>query len=337
MGHRKFHAPKHGSLAYLPRKRASRHIGRIRNWPSVNELSLLGFAGYKAGMTHVVLVDNTPHSPYYGHERIRAVTVLDVPPLNVIGIRLYKNTTSGLQVLGEVWHYELPKDLNRAVTIPKNYDETLFEDKINALESMLEKVADVRLILATQPRLTSLPKKKPDIFEIALGGSDVKSKFDYAKSILNEKNISVDKVFSEGEYVDVVAITKGHGFQGPVKRWGIRILQHKSRKTKRGVGAIGPWHPHRVMYTVPRAGQMGLFQRTEYHKILLKIGSVGEEITPAGGFPHYGVVRGNYVLLLGSIPGSVGNLIKIRKSIRPPRYTLESAPQLLYISTTSKM
>ena len=63
MGHRKFHAPKHGSLAYLPRKRASRHIGRIRNWPSVNELSLLGFAGYKAGMTHVVLVDNTPHSP----------------------------------------------------------------------------------------------------------------------------------------------------------------------------------------------------------------------------------------------------------------------------------
>lgn len=80
--------------------------------------------------------------------------------------------------------------------------------------------------------------------------------------------------------MDVLAITKGKGFQGPVKRWGVKILPRKSRKTKRGVAVIGPWHPTRVLYTVPRAGQMGYFQRTEYNKRILKIGADGKEITP---------------------------------------------------------
>lgn len=337
MGHRKFHAPKRGSLAYLPRKRSSKSIGRIRNWPALDEVNLLGFAGYKAGMTHVVLVDNTPHSPYYGHERVRAVTVLDVPPLQVIGLRAYRVTPYGLKVLTDILSYELPKDLNRVMPLPKNYDQDTFEKKITKLEESIESIKEIRILLATQPRLASVSKKKPDLIESPIGGKNITESFEFAKTLLDNKTITVDSVFSEGEHVDVSAITKGHGFQGPVKRWGIKILQHKSRKTKRGVGAIGPWHPHGVMYTVPRAGQMGYHQRIEYNKVILKIGSVGEEVTPAGGFPHYGIVKGNYILLLGSVPGSIGRLIKIRKSIRQPAHPLEKPPQIIYISKTSKM
>jgi large subunit ribosomal protein L3 len=100
--------------------------------------------------------------------------------------------------------------------------------------------------------------------------------------------------------MDVVAITKGKGFQGPVKRWGVKLLPRKSRKTKRGVACIGPWKPARVLYTVPRAGQMGYHQRTEYNKRILKIGIDGKEVTPNGGFVRYGEVKGTYVIVDGS-------------------------------------
>ena len=39
MGHRKTHAPKHGSLAYLPRHRAKKPTARIRYWPEIKSES----------------------------------------------------------------------------------------------------------------------------------------------------------------------------------------------------------------------------------------------------------------------------------------------------------
>jgi uncharacterized protein YifN (PemK superfamily) len=60
------------------------------------------------------------------------------------------------------------------------------------------------------------------------------------------------------------------------------------------VGTLGAWTPHTVMYSVPRAGQMGFMQRTEYSKQILKIGEKGVEITPKGGFIRYGIVGGGF-------------------------------------------
>jgi len=332
MGHRKFHAPKHGSLAFLPRGRTKRIWGRIRNWPEYSgEPTILGFAGYKAGMTHVVIVDNTPHSPYYGQEVIKAATVIEAPPLFVFGIRGYKQTHTGLRLLSEVWASEYPRDADRLLTLPKNYN---LEDKLNAFLSLKDNFSKITLMLLTQPRSAGVHKKKPELLEYPVGAKSIDDALNFATQYLGQ-TITVDKVLNEGQYIDVIAVTKGLGFQGPVKRWGIRILQHKSRKTKRGVGSINPWHPNRVMYSVPRAGQMGFFQRTEYNKLIVKIGSVGKEITPAGGFPHYGVVKSNYVLLLGSVPGKPTRLIRLRYPIRPYRYTLEKPPEIKYIHITS--
>ena len=98
MGHRKKSAPRHGSLAYLPRGRAKHPVGRIRFWPKVEEgPTMLGFMGYKAGMTHIQMVEDKPGSMNLGKEVSHPATILDVPPIIVFALRTYIKNQNGLQ------------------------------------------------------------------------------------------------------------------------------------------------------------------------------------------------------------------------------------------------
>lgn len=333
MGHRKHHAPKHGSLAYLPRKRAKNIVAKIRYWPKIEGKApqLLGFIGYKAGMTHVLAIEDRKRSPNYGKEVFRSATVLDAPPLLICAMRAYKKSAYGLRALTEVWMADPPDVLDRVFTLPEKFSA---EENLKKIEENLNNITNIRVLAITQPEQASVPKKKPDVIEIEIGGGTIQQQFEYAKSILG-KTITPTEIFKEGQYVDVIAVTTGKGFQGPVKRWRVKILQHKGRKTKRGVATLGPWNPHHVMYTVPRAGQMGYHQRTEYNKRILKIGADGKEITPRGGFIRYGIVRGHYILLEGSIPGPEKRPIKLRFPVRPPKRAVEEVPQLTYVSLES--
>lgn len=333
MGHRKKHAPKRGSLAYSPRKRAKSILARIRYWPKIEAETprLLGFVGYKAGMTYAIVVEDRKRSPNFGKEVIRPVTVLETPPLLICGIRAYTKTPYGLRTLTEAWMEDPPDELERVFTLPEKFNT---EENLKKIAENLEKVSKIRVIAVTQPKQTSVPKKKPEVAEIEIGGGTVHQQFQYAKSLLG-KTINPAEVFKEGQHVDVIAVSTGKGFQGPVKRWGVKILQHKGRKTKRGVATLGPWNPHRVLYSVPRAGQMGFHQRTEYNKRILKIGTDGKEITPKGGFIRYGPVRGPYMLLEGSTPGPEKRPIKLRYPARPPKGAPEEPPQITYISLES--
>ncbi len=202
------------------------------------------------------------------------------------------------------------------------------------MEENLGRIAEFRLLVAAQPRPAGVPKKKMDVMEVKIDGGTIEEQFEHAKKLLG-KTVSVTEAFKEGQFVDVISVTKGKGFQGPVKRWGVKILPHKSRKTKRGVAAIGPWKPSRVLYSVPRAGQMGYHQRTEYNKRVLKIGADGSEVSPKGGFLRYGPVRGTYVLLDGSLPGPAKRLIRLRYPARPPKKMPEAPPKIISISLES--
>jgi large subunit ribosomal protein L3 len=307
-------------------------VGRIRFWPEVKEGPvLLGFAGYKAGMTYAFMVEDKQRSPNYGKEVAYPVTVIDAPPLIVCAIKAYTKDGNGLRTFTEVWANSLPKDSERIKGVPK---EPKQDENLKKIEENLGKIVEFRVLAFTQPRLTGVPKKKPDIMEIKIGGGKIEEWFEYVKNLLG-KTVQVDEVFKDGQFVDAISITKGKGWQGPVKRWGVRILQHKANKTKRGVATLGPWGPARVLYTVPRAGQMGYHQRTEFNKRILKIGKDGKQVTPKGGFLRYGPVRSTYIMLRGSPPGPANRLIRLRRPARPPKQVNESPPQITYISLES--
>ena len=334
MAHRKKHAPRRGSLAYLPRGRASKFVPRIKNWPEYKDgaAKLLGFIGYKAGMTHAVMTVGNVDSPFAGQETVVPVTVIDTPPIRPFSIRGYEASIYGLKLTTEVLAGTMSEDLKKAMPVPKEYDH---DAKLKEFEEKLDSFAEIRMLIHTQPRLAGIAKKKPDVMEYKVGAPNVKEAFEYAKSILGT-DLRVADILNEGILIDSIAVTKGHGFQGPVRRWGIRILQHKSRKTKRGVGCIGPWTPSNIRYSVPRPGQTGFHTRTSFNNKIVKMGERGEEITPSGGFVNYGVIRGDYIMVHGSIPGAVKRPVRIRYAIRPKKGHMDEPVQMSYISTASK-
>jgi large subunit ribosomal protein L3 len=336
MGHRKKHAPRHGSLAFLPRKRAANTKSRVRRWLNTSDsLVFLGYAGFKAGMTHITYIEDQRNSPYFGKELMKPVTVIEVPPLILIGIRVYNEDEYGKYIVGDIFSTELNDYLRRKISIPnfENYD---FESTKEKLIKALNNTSQIRGIFQTQPHLTSLPRKKPDIIEIQVNSiGDSVEEFNFALNLLGSE-IRVRNILIEGELIDILAVTKGKGFQGPVKRFGVKILTRKNNKIKRAVACIGPWHPARVLYTVPRPGQMGFHQRTEYHKRIMVIGENEEEINPKGGFVKYGKVKGDYLLVLGSIPGPKNRLVRIRKTIRPIKTFTVNSPEITFICRESQ-
>ncbi|MFW9951508.1 MAG: 50S ribosomal protein L3, partial [Candidatus Thorarchaeota archaeon] len=312
MGHRKRHAPRRGSLAFLPRKRASSIQGRIRNWLDIEEdINFLAFAGFKAGMTHITYIENQPNSPYYGKEIMKPVTIIETPPLILIGVRVYSEDEYGRYIQGEIFSTNLSQYLGKKVLLP-NFEKYPFEGLKEDLTQKINDKSIVKAIFQTQPYLTSLPRKKPDIFECKINSiNNPHKELNFALEHLG-KEVRAREVFKTGELVDIIAVTKGKGFQGPVKRSGVRLLPRKDSKMKRAVACIGPWHPARVSYTVPRPGQLGYHQRTEYHKRIMLIGENEEEINPKGGLVRYGRIKGDYMLMLGSIPGPKKRVMKIR-------------------------
>ncbi|MHA1207233.1 MAG: 50S ribosomal protein L3, partial [Candidatus Hodarchaeales archaeon] len=233
MGHRKKHAPHRGSLGYR-RKRTSRHTSRLRTWTESAEARLLGFVGYKAGMTHIALVNSDKRSPFYKQEQFVPVTVIETPPIAIFSIRTYTRdpVSNQLQVRSQIWSEDLEKDLELRTKIPSTKQNS---KQLLALEKeSLSEVAEVRVLAHTQPRQAGLSQKKPDIIEIKVGGK-IPEAFSYASEILGKK-INLTDVYHASDFVDVNATTKGKGFAGPVKRHGIKILPRKTRKGRRVVG-----------------------------------------------------------------------------------------------------
>ncbi len=325
--------PRQGSMGYSPRKRAKSITARVSTWPESDGdgAKLQGFAGYKAGMTHAFVVDYRPRSTTAGQEIQIPVTVLEVPPMKVCGIRFYAETAYGKKVVGEVWAKKLDKELSRKFPVPKDYDEESAWKKTEKLE-----YDDIRAIMYTQPVLVSgLPKKRPEMMEVRIGGAKLDDRMKYAKDILG-KPVTINDFAKDGEMVDVASVTKGRGWQGVTKRWGTKLLMHKNSKHRRLIGTLGHKRPNYVSPTVPQGGQRGFHQRTELNKRILKIGEKGEEITPRGGFLHYGNVSNSYLLLHGSVPGPSKRLIRLREPVRDIGMKLSEAPQVTFVSLESK-
>ncbi len=298
-------SPRKGSWQYWPRARAKREYPRIRSWAQTKDNIPLGFAGYKVGMTHIISNDNRPNSLTKGMDISVPVTIIECPPIKIIGYTTYKNTHYGLKQTSRVLTQNPDKELTRKIILPKQNKQK---------EIKIDEFDDLRILIQTQPKLTTIGKKKPEIFEIAIGGTK-EQKLQKAKELLG-KELKIDEIFKEGEQVDIHAITKGQGTQGPTKRFHLAIRHHKSEKTKRGPGSLGPWGGP-AMWQVAHAAKTGYNQRLMYSNWLLKIIHNSQDVNPKSGFKHYGIVKNTCVLIRGSVPGSNKRMITLTKAKRP--------------------
>ena len=331
----KHNKPNRGSMAFSPRKRARSETPHVSSWAAVDgdETKILGFAGYKVGMSHIMAVDYRKKSTTAGQEIRMPVTVVEVPPMKAIGVRAYTKDTYGLRTLTEAWDNKFDDELERKLPLPKDHDAK------GAWKKMKDgDVEEIRLLVHTQPKLvTGIPKKKPEIMEMGVGGGSIEDQIKFSKDMLG-KEFTVNDFAEDGEMLDAIAITTGYGFQGHVKRWGVKLLTHKNSKHRRMIGNLGPFSPGYVVSTVPQAGQTGYHQRTEYNKRLLKIGDNPDEINPKGGFLNYGLIRGSYALIHGSLPGPSKRLIRFRKAVRfhGTRAGAKVAPEITMVSQESQ-
>ncbi|KAK3288727.1 60S ribosomal protein L3 [Cymbomonas tetramitiformis] len=366
MSHRKFEHPRHGSLGFLPKKRAKRHCGKVKTFPkddATAKCHLTAFMGYKAGCTHILRDVDKPGSKLHKKESCEAVTLIETPAMIVVGMVGYVKTPYGLRSLKTVWAEHLNDEVRRRFY--KNWYKSKkkaftkyakkYEEGKAAIEKDLELIkkycSSVRLICHTQVRkCKGLKQKKAHMLEIQVNGGDVPAKVDFGYGLF-EKQVPVDAVFAKDEMIDVIGVTRGHGFEGVVTRWGVSRLPRKTHRGLRKVACIGAWHPARVPYTVARTGQNGFHHRTEINKKIYKVGKAGtdtygaatefdqttKDMTPMGGFAHYGILRNDYLMIKGGVCGPKKRCVTLRRTLlaQTSRNAVEEI-KLKFIDTSSK-
>jgi large subunit ribosomal protein L3 len=332
--------PRKGSLQIWPRKRSAKFLPRV-NWapistrlnlhhpstssPTVSnssqKVNLLGFIGYKVGMAAAFVKDNTADSMTKTKKIILPVTLLECPPMKILSVRFYKNKSVASEVLND----NLNKELKGVIRMPTK--------KISSKE-LIEKIEkahdfdDIQLMVYSEVKRSEL-KKTPDISEVAISGS-LADKIAYVKDNL-AKEISVSDVFQKN-IVDVRGLTKGKGFQGPIKRFGARLRFHKSEKGIRKIGSVGPWHPTGIRFRVPMAGQMGMFSRITYNNPLIASKKfLDSDPVVKRVFTNYGFIKTDYVVIAGSVQGPQKRQLLITATTRPSKHQAKRNYELLEI------
>ena len=313
----KKYKPRAGSMGFYPRVRARSIIPKFNSYNSLEkDLTVwkpVAYYGIKVGMMQATAKNAHKNTSSYGHEVVVPVTVVETPELKVAGARLYKNKKpiTGKNAVSEILQFN--NVISKRITGKKSTKKTEIDDFLKQTEN----ADDLVLLCYVDTKMTTIGQKKPVIVEIPLSGKFA-DKITYFKEKFN-KTLPISEVFDIDTDLDVKSISKGHGYTGPVKRFGIKIQRPKAQQIQRHVGSIGPWHPATVMHTVPRSGQHGFHNRTAYVKKLLMIGTDPSKINPSAGFKNYGVIRNQYILIAGNVPGVSKRIVVLRKSTRKPR------------------
>ncbi|XP_009664314.2 ribosomal protein uL3-like isoform X2 [Struthio camelus] len=311
-----------------------------------------------------------PREEISKREEVEAVTIIETPPMVVVGVVGYIETPKGLRNFKTVfaehisdecrrrfyknWHKSKKKAFTKYCK--KWQDEEGKKQLEKDFAAMKKYCKVIRVIVHTQMKLLPLRQKKAHVMEIQLNGGTVADKVDWVRERL-EKQVSVHSVFSQNEMIDVIGVTKGRGMKGVTSRWHSKKLPRKTHKGLRKVACIGAWHPARVGYSIARAGQKGYHHRTELNKKIYRIGhgihiedgklvknnasthyDVTEKtITPLGGFPHYGEVNNDFLMLKGCVVGTKKRVLTLRKSLLVhTNRRAQEAIELKFIDTTSK-
>ncbi len=307
--------PRKGSLQFWPRKRAAKFLPSV-NWEAIDSgKNLKGFIAYKAGMVSAIVKDNTANSMTKGKKIAVPATVIECPSMKILSVRFYKNGKVAKEVLAD----KIEKEMKKKIKLPKKQ-----EAKIDSVSH--EHYDDIRLICYSQVKKTSI-KKTPDISEIGLHGS-IEEKLNFAKEHMN-KEISVSQVFEKGGLVDIRGLTTGKGLVGPVKRFGITLKSHKSEKGVRRPGSLGPWHPARVTFKAPQAGQLGMFTRAVFNNKIIEISK--PEQMEMKNIKNFGNIKTDYIIVRGSVQGPSKRQLIITSPLRKTKEQSKKELELVEI------
>jgi large subunit ribosomal protein L3e len=344
----------------------------VRSFPkddAKKPIHLTAFMGYKAGMTHVARHhERREGKKVFKKDIVEPVSIIECPPIKIVGVVGYVETPRGLRALSTVYAQHLPDELRRRfyknwktakkkafTKYSKRWEEP--DNSKTSIKRDLERIKKycsvIRVLAATQLSKLNFRQRKAHLFEIQVNGGTVAQKVDWATSKF-EGEVTVSEVFNENEMIDTIGVTRGKGTAGVVKRFGVTRLPRKTHRGLRKVGCIGAWHPAAVKWTVARTGQLGYHSRTELNKKIYRIGAgavrgiknnatteadaIEKNITPLGGFPHYGVVENDFVMVKGGIVGTRKRPIILRKSNFPQtkNAALEKI-EVKFIDTSSKI
>jgi large subunit ribosomal protein L3 len=297
--------PRAGSLQFYPRVRSRKQVPKT-NWkkvPAKDKDKVLGFLTYKVGMSTAIVKDNTDKSMTLGKTINIPVTILEAPSMKIFSVRFYnKGKVTQDTIVSK------DKELKKKLKLPK----VAMDAKTLVAPKEFD---DVRIIAYSLVKTTGV-KKKPDLTELAVSADD---KLEFIKSLIG-KEITLDHF--NPEMIDARATTKGKGFSGPVKRFGITLKSHKSEKGVRRPGSLAPWHPARVTFRTPMAGQLGNASRVHYNLSVVKFGKIADlDINPKKGFINYGNIKTNYIIVKGSVQGSRKKQVLVTPSFRPTKIT----------------
>ena len=121
-------------------------------------------------------------------------------------------------------------------------------------------------------------------------------------SALNVGDVVKADTFAAGDWIDVTGISKGHGYQGVIKRHGAHRtdMTHGGGPVHRHAGSMGASsHQSRIFPGKIGAGQMGNEQVTIEN---LEVVKVDAEL--------------NMIVIRGAIPGPKGGLVFIRNTVK---------------------
>jgi len=321
----KIHKPRAGSLQVWPRKRAAKALPGV-NWRPLqlknSDKKFLGFIGYKAGMLRIIARDLTQDSMTKNKKIVVPVTAVEVPPMKILSIRFYKKIDNRLKIITDFTASNLDKELKKKIKLSKKTETKSLDE----LEKRIDEFHDIRAVVYSLVKKTE-KKKTPEIIELGLGGN-VKEKFDFLKANLG-KELSFKEFFEKGQLIDVRGLTKGYGLQGPVKRFGIGFRSHKAEKGRRNPGSLGPWHPARVTFRAPQAGQLGFFSRVHYNQKIVDIGRAEDFHKNILDLGHYGKIKTDYVLVKGSIQGPAKRSLILTFPLRETKKTKKQNYEVL--------
>ncbi|XP_076607948.1 uncharacterized protein LOC143333663 [Chaetodon auriga] len=223
MSHRKFSVPRDGSLGFLPRKKRRRHREVKKKKKEV----------------------------------VEAVTMVETPPIIVVGIVSYMKTPRGLRFFKTIFAEHVSDECKR------RFCKNRYKSKKKAFTKYCKKWQDeegkkqlekdfaamkkycqvIRVIAHTQKSLPSLRQKKSRLMEVQLNGGSISDKVDWAREKL-EQAVPVNTVFTQDAKVDVTGVTKGHRHKAsrPTHRERSSSPTRRSARTSRPVSSSSPKH-----------------------------------------------------------------------------------------------